>query len=214
MVWQIVYRPPTKYPNFRFTDGDTRAVRLAEPDPEFAKIVQEGQHAFGYGFPIGPEGVPSNAAWGAREALYDFLTLSGATIISGKLKDLVEAIEPDVHQYFPLKVSRKNGTPIGFLWIWIVCSRIDSVDRKITTWILKNNFMWMTPQHFKDSELPPGYDRSLPLRMAFNAEQSRGYHFWRDKYVGKGRLFCSNEAAAAINSAKMVGLQLLEEETV
>lgn len=213
MVWQIVYRPPVKYPNFRFSDGDPRAVRLAEPDPEFSKIVQEGQHAFGYGLPIAPEGVPSNAAWGAREALYDFLTLCGATIISDRLKNLVEAIEPGIHQYFPLKIFRKNGAPIGSLWIWIVCNRIDSVDRANTTWVLKDNFMWITPQTMKHIDRSYDYDPSIPLKMVFSANQSQGHHFWRDKYVGNERLFCSDEAAAAIDSAKMVGVRLLEKET-
>jgi hypothetical protein len=109
MVWQITFEPPVRYPDIEFLDGDFRQISTAEPLPDWPLAFQAGSDAFVFGRPISPHNVAKKATWYPQESVYDFATLYGAALMSDRTRDLIEALEPDVHQYFPLELVDSQG---------------------------------------------------------------------------------------------------------
>ena len=214
MVWQIGFKAPVRLPGGDFLAGDWMAVRVAELDQDIHEAFQGGAYAFVFGSPLSPDAMPTRATWLTREDPYDFSTLRGATCISSRLKELVETLEPDVHQFFPLELVDRSHKHIENQWIWITCNRIDSVDCEHSTWVLLWGKLWTPHSDLNSDQLPLGFDRSLPSKLVFNRTQISSCHFWRDKFIRKGWLLCSDEAADAIRAANMVGVNLIEREAV
>ena len=64
-----------------------------------------------------------------RKSLPGFFSLNNLGIVCGKeFMDAVEALEPDVHQFIPIKLDWKDGSPTGRpSWVINCCVRLDSV---------------------------------------------------------------------------------------
>ena len=187
---------------------------MAAPDPEFSLGFQEGAAAYRFGAPISVHDVPTKLMWETTDPLYDYGTLHGASCISQRFKDLIERLEPGVHQYFPLEVVDKRGAHLADQWIWVPSQRLDSLDRAKTTMVLVYGKIWLYPRDIPADELPPGYDPTRPVKAVFSHKQIGISHFWRDKFYNFGCLFCSDEAAAVLAAADLIGVGLLKQESV
>jgi hypothetical protein len=97
-------------------------------------------------------------------------------------------------------VVNKAGDEIAQRWLWVVCNRIDSVDREHTNLVLEFG-RWTAD----DIENP---------KLVFNKGQIGPCHFWRDKHLMAKALICSDEAGAALLSANLTALKLTYKETV
>lgn len=214
MIWQLLMKYESRQrPDYDFADGDYMQVRVAELDPDWPEAFQIGPAAFSFGTALSSERVPTRIKWKSAQPLYDYLTPHGATCISEEFRQLVEQLEPGVHQFLPLEMVDAKGNHLADHWIWVPLNRLDSVDREHTT-MIRHGQLWATPSHFRDHELPPGYDRTQPVRMVFSTQQIGSHHFWRDRHVIGGDLFCSNHAAQAVMDAAMIGVKLTQKEAV
>ena len=201
MVHYIGYKNVgEKYPDLDFTDFDFKEAVAIEKTESGHVFRWEGVAAFQFGFPISPDHVPLRVRWGSRSKPVDYITLRGSSCISPKMKSIIEQFEPDVHQFFPLQVVNKAGEQIAERWLWVVCNRIDSVDREHTNLVLEFG-CWTAD----DIENP---------KLVFNKGQSGPRHFWRDKHLMAKSLICSDEAGAALLLANLTALQLTYKETV
>ena len=74
---------------------------------------------------------------------------------------------------------------------------------------------WMCPPDPSTSVVRV-YDRLLGDRnWGHNTNPGIGIsHFWRDKFYNFGCLFCSDEAAAVLAAADLIGVGLLKQESV
>ena len=87
---------------------------------------------------VDPARVPTYAREKTRnKKLYDIFSMPGLNGVSQRFRDLVEEFEPGVHQFFPLQLSRRDGTPIeGNHYVFNCFVRADTVlvDRSGLSW--------------------------------------------------------------------------------
>lgn len=216
MVCQIMYLPPySPMSASKQLDGDFNLIELLDKScaPEWRPF--KGYAALTSGCAVEPEYLPTKIQIpGGVRAITDFDGYRGVLYVSPRFREIIERLEPNVHQFFPIELVNKKRETLASHWIWVPCNRIDSFDREHTTWVLKRGRLWMTPNNFSNDELPLGYDRSQPLRIVFNANQVGDHHFWRDMLLRMDPLYCSDKAADAIAEAELSGIQLLWKETV
>ena len=116
------------------------------------------------------------------------------------MRAVIEQFEPDVHQFFPVDVVGKNGDLLSKHYLFIVCNRLDSIDRESMPYEL----------------IGARWNGAGPLNVIiFNRRQIGGAHVWIDKYVGNN-LLVSNALAGALKKAKLttleIGLEMPEVE--
>ena len=207
--------PYDPMPANKALDGEIGAITLIDETPEPGLVISRGPEILDSGRAIDPAHLPSRIQiTGGARAVTDYDGYSNLLYISPRLKSLIEKLEPGKHQFFPVTLVDKRGNKLADHWTWTVCNRIDSVDRQNTTLILWKGVYWRPAQYLSDDELPPGYDRSTEARTVFNVSQIGGAHFWRDKYLLPGGLYCSDEAAEQIQEAGLTGITMIKAETV
>jgi hypothetical protein len=211
MVYRMGYKCPwEKYPAVDFIDFDFKEVRLDADKVEGALAMRRSVDAFESGLPLDAAHVPEKLLWTSRKDPLDYITLYGSSVISPRMKDIIEQFEPDVHQFFPLQVMNKKKEPIAEHYLWVVCNRIDSVDREHTTLELHKGVLWMPERLEGDS-----WVRLESPKLVFSNRQAQGYHFWRDKYLlPSSGIICSDEAGQELKAADLIGLGVGPAETV
>jgi hypothetical protein len=150
---------------------------------------------------------------GGQRGVTDYDGYNRLIYVSPRFRSLIEAIEPGVHQFFPLRLLDKAGNHLADHWVWVVCNRIDSVDRANTTLVLKG-IQWRHPGELPDGQVPQAAVASQPVKLVFNSSQVGNAHFWRDKHILPGGLYCSDDAARRISAAELTGIELIQAETV
>jgi len=200
-----------QYPSERFLDGDPHRIKVDGPETEemLRAIALDHVHQYNLGFRITHENVPTIWQWKSTRAVPDYYTPNAFPCVSSRFKEVVERFEPDVHQFFPVAVVNKAKEKIAERWLWVVCNRIDGVDREHTTFVLKKGALWMTnwDEDGKRVVIPDA-------KLFHSKKQTQGYHFWRDKHIRGRGIYASDEAAVALQSAKLIALRLRHEETV
>ncbi len=200
-----------QYPSEKLLDGDTQQIKLKGPvtDEMERVIALRHTHQYTLGYPVEPENVPTTWQWNSSREIPDYYTPHGFPCISSRIKDVAEKIEPDVHQFFPLTVVDKAKEKIAERWLWVVCNRIDGVDRKHTTYVLKKGALWMS--NWDEN----GERFVVPnAKLYHSRKQTAGYHFWRDKHLMGVGIYASDEAAEALEALDLLGLAVGNRDTI
>lgn len=170
-------------------------------------MEQDGGFYVGYdgslmsGRRVKREGMPSKVKWWDRRPVPDFQILHSPTmIVSQRFREVVESIEPGVHQFEPVEYVTKGGEHVADMFVFVICNRIDSVDRDLTTMYRFDNY-WKAGGPLGGS------------RLAFNSAQVGNHHIWIDKYLPDYRL-ASSTFVDAVRAAGLVGIGFCSEETV
>ena len=136
----------------------------------------------------------------------DFLRLTNLRLASERFRDLVEALEPDVHQFFPVKMVRKSGAPISLPYFLLnVAQSFDCIIPE------KSDLAWRV------TSSPAGSIQREPLRyqvinshdgLVLKKDVVRGRHMFRSqgKLPLKGCLFFSNELMTKVTEAGLKGV--------
>lgn len=125
-------------------------------------------------------------------------------------RDLVEAMEPGQHQFHPIAVTWKDGTPAEDRWIVHPTRRIDTADRERTTLVMRTNpvkgWSWWDDPAREDKSLPPG-------RFAIDRAKVAGRHIWQDMYLLHQVQFVSSAFRKACEDAGIsgIGFKALDE---
>jgi hypothetical protein len=149
---------------------------------------------------IPPDIIPARVKMVKGKRLFDWLTVrGGATLVSSQVKDIIEAIEPSNHQFFPVAVEQRNGELLndGF-YIFNVAGRIDSIIEEesnleptgrgiVANWIYQ--------------------PRTGEWRCAVNANVIAGRACWTERHYG-GVWFFSDKVADQLKSQKLLGFDL------
>jgi hypothetical protein len=194
-------------------DYSMKGVRFLEPDAldPVTKIFQnEESEPLTKGYAVEPDSVPKNLCWhSGNRHIPDVVKCAAASLlVSQKVRDIIDAIEPGVHQLLPVDVFRpkalKEGTGPFARYYWlVVCQRIDSVDPLHTTYErLGRN---------RDGVWELNGDPTM--RIVFSKSSIAGRHIWIDPYV-VGGLQVSNTLGEALAAAKLVGVGLKQVEEV
>lgn len=126
---------------------------------------------------------------GPKRDLVDVLPGYSSLLVDQRFKDAVEALEPGVHQFFPIALEWKDGSPAGSRYWFNPCSRIDSIDREQSTKRFRNKWKQAGPGEF-----------------VFNRDQIGDRHVWIDKFVSGNRPFLTDTLKARLDESGTTGL--------
>lgn len=211
MVYGLNARPTQGYyVHFESLDGDEQAIRVIDDLPD-----EGGKPILPFpGRPIDPSHVPTRVRWKDRkkQPMGDF---DGGPLesVSARAKDLIEQLEPGVHQFFPVTFYDIDGDFLENRWFLNICNRLDTIDRErvqgfvmkryqsgMEAWILVRDIV----RRKEFDLLPPGYDTTQPPRLVFNRAQIDGAHLWVDRHLSSG-IWVSDEFDAAYDAAGLTG---------
>ena len=115
------------------------------------------------------------------------------TNVSARMRDLIEELEPGIHQFIPIDFVDRDGRFLEKRWFWQVCRRLDSVHRECTNWVLKHGVVWSGAR----IENP---------RLVFDKAAVGGSLFWRDKHLTIG-IIVADRAKEEMVQAGFTGLR-------
>lgn len=188
--------------------ADPTSIELRAPEKEHA-------HSLGHGYPIELPKSAYKAQWLAKEPehqLPDIASVRGEIIVSEKFKTLVERLEPGVHQFVPIDISRgPNERPYTRYFALNVYNRIDSTDvasMESEGWFWRPDYTGAR-SHWRKKGDGPRYP------IVFNLNQIAGRHIWVDTYLSPyGNFYASNAFVETARSEGITGLQLVEHKEV
>lgn len=196
MVWSFSMNPlGSSHPAAEIVEGWAGPLVL-EDETRDGGVALRGSSTSFSGRRAKPETLPTVIRWKSRQRVGDFAGVFRKTV-SDRLRTLIEEIEPEVHQFEPIKFLAKDGSFLEDRWVWQICNRLDSVNRQATKMILSDGLIWAA-----DFTLPQ--DQRGP--MVFDTQQIGSAKFWHDKHVGAGN-FCTDDVREILDKAKITGLR-------
>jgi hypothetical protein len=159
--------------------------------------------------PCRPEHFPRRVQFTKGKRVYDYNGfIDGGATVSQRFKDAVEAIEPGVHQFFPVELLHKDGTPYGEpLYYWNITSAIDAIRpdlggvHKMGDPNRPGTHAWV---------ITDGVDRHARKQLAVEAATIAGRAAWKDvRHVAA--VFISDALIAALRDAGTEGWMLTTE---
>ena len=216
MVWfvssQAVGDPPVFAEYFDVEDGGAFNDVGYEADPSGLELVPlelegiaNGVGAMGNGYRVRGEFVPRSLVWDGGAGDVPDLIIKNHYVVSPRFRDLVESLEPGVHQFFPVAIYREVGGPVVSNHYWInICNRIDSVNRESTNLKWKIDYTGKTG-FWDDFAVPDP-------RLVFSKDKVLGLHLWVDPFLlVRNSFYCSNEFANIVLERGFTGIGLTEQ---
>lgn len=138
--------------------------------------------------------------------LFDFDAVFGGEVVSERLKNAIEDIEPGVHQFVPVEIFHKDGRPYEKpFWFFVICTCLDAINPEMGG---------VTKQVGYDFENHPDRYTWKILRgdgrdkLAFYKHLIEGRAAWRDRRYITGN-FLSDALLARMKNEGMEGWRAL-----
>lgn len=188
----------------------------AEWEPKPAHYLSKDQNR-GSPRAIQPSEVPKHAVFTSkRKQLPDVVVVEAWPLISGRLQQKIESLEPNRHQFFPVEISRANGKeilgPDGQLhrpaeqpyFLFNITDRVDAID--VDRSDIDDGWTIMSPR--------PPFTTPLVLtsdhkKIAFRPELLAGRHVWEGIQQQLGKCYISDELGSWIITNKVKGCDLM-----
>ncbi|WP_057464079.1 DUF1629 domain-containing protein [Pseudovibrio sp. POLY-S9] len=179
--------------SFDELDGDRKQICLVDPAPDGGALIMPSSMEVGR--PILPDHVPTklervNCSIKTRPLL-DFNRWRGITLVPQAFKDILEELEPNTHQFFPMDYF-EGADKIGEGYLFIFCKRLDT---------LHDTACWPERDARGFIPRPP---RSKEAKVVFSKEKIAGHHAWVDKFARGRRI--SDEFAERLQALNLTGL--------
>lgn len=200
------------YVNVEMVDGNPSAIRAVNQESDGGVSFR----GFTSGRPCVIEHFPSKMRWLDRQGhpIPDF-DQAELLNVSERAKTLIESIEPRVHQFVPVDYIDSQDNFIEKRYFWVICNRIDSVDREYTTFVLRKGKAWRAAGDLYDrgefGEIPDHIDPKIPAKFTFNISRIGNARVWRDKHMDLGDILVSNNFSENLKSSGLTGFKLSEE---
>jgi hypothetical protein len=148
---------------------------------------------------------PKRAQFTKGRQLYDYNGFCPfRPIISDRLKNLMESFEPGVHQFSPVSVFHKDGTPYGgTFWLYVILTVVDAIN-PIKGGVEKVPLSKTDPDEY-DWKIKPGGDACLAVYKDWIA----GRAMWWDRRFQVPEFF-SDALMDAMRAEKMEGWEVME----
>jgi hypothetical protein len=198
---------------FQPKNDDYLKIEVEDPTPD-GGLFMDGGDTLTSGRRIKLDHVPKQMKLDGGTLIADYTSYNGFLCVTDKFKNVVEAVEPGVHQFIPFEVVGAGKKHIANLWFMIVCNRLDSVDREHTTLILYREHMWVSAKDVSSEHWPSSYDPSKPNKLAFNLSQIDDHHLWFDKHLTDDHPLASAAMVNAWREAGVTGVSFVEREAV
>ena len=187
---------------FEALDGDTRRLELVDRTQDEGRRITAGR--VNAGRPLKPDHIPTKLErkpCSLEELpLLDVEIFHGANLlVSQAFKDLLEELEPDVHQFWPMEIYIK-GEMVGLRYWFIACHRIAALSKKHCYPKLDKYGYWEASKfgHMEND------------RVVFSRDAIGGRHAWVDKMYSD-RLF-SDEFGERLSALHLTGIKLFKRE--
>ncbi|WP_245541112.1 imm11 family protein [Yoonia vestfoldensis] len=194
-------RPKDEKPMYgvyhKWIDGDFDKIALYDRTPDGGKLITE----WNSGRPLKPDNMPTKTERHNGNnhpvPLLGVDSHSSCFFVNHKFKDILEELEPDTHQFFPIEVFEKGKKIADYFWL-NVCNRLDTYHPELTYPRNARGF-------FKPVE-------GEAASRVFSKEAIGNHHAWIDKFAGAGGngIFISNTFADRIKDAGLTGTSMHE----
>lgn len=143
-------------------------------NPDFRNVLE-------WGVPIEGEHMPKEYFFkGPVRQIADFNNMWGSALVSQKFKDVVEALEPGIHQFFPVKAYWPGKKPVEDKFYWFhICTALDSVSEEASN--LDARKVIYSPVYEK--EVTRGWRNYNNENLVFSASDIEGLHLWQDRFL-------------------------------
>ncbi|MBT2245854.1 hypothetical protein JQK15_20285 [Sphingobium sp. BHU LFT2] len=192
-------------------DGD-KLIEVADATPDGGLFFGHGR-AHVSGRRVQTDHLPKQMKARTNGIIPDYGQFYGLKIVTAAFRDIVERLEPGVHQFLPMQIVGARRSVIANMFFMVVCNRLDSVDRQETTLLPAHGIHWMPGREVPREQWPPDFDPNVKGRVVFNSSQIGAHHLWYDKHHGNGP-FMSDKLAETLRSAGMTGMNLVHLDEV
>lgn len=191
---------------------DQRLIEVEDVTPDGGLYFSHGR-ALVSGRRVKTDHVPKQMKATTKGVIPDYGCWHSLTYVSDRFKSVVESIEPGIHQFIPFQIVGPRKVVIADMWFMVVCNRIDSVDRELTTFLLVDGQMWMPGREAPREQWPLNFDPNAKGKFVFNLAQIGNHHMWYDQHSIYGP-YLSDRLADALNTANLTGVILVKQEAV
>jgi hypothetical protein len=187
--------------HFDYVDGDIDKVENEDRSIDIGINPPESTETMLFGRRVKTEFLPTRIRPTTNQSrMPDLARAQLAYVCTAKFRDVVEALEPSVHQFVPVEVVRKNGDHVADMFWFVVCNRLDTLELDLLR----------PPVQRLGFHSVMGRD----TRTVFNGSHIGNHHIWIDKRVIGGHIWVSDTFHSAAVSAGLTGLSMLPQETV
>ncbi|KQP13935.1 DUF1629 domain-containing protein [Methylobacterium sp. Leaf93] len=184
-----------------YVEGDREAlIAFFDQTRAYPGTIIRASWVSGTWFPS--EKIPRRLRLTRGRRMYDWLNLQGTgTLVSSRLKDAVEELDPGRHQFFPVTVEDKNGAAVaGEFFIFNVVGRIEAIIEE------RSNLRASGRGQVENW----GYERCVgPWQCALDAAVIGNRACWVDQRYTQ-RWFISDRLAALLQERQLNGYELSE----
>ena len=137
----------------------------------------------------------------------DFDRMHGLNV-SEKAKQIIEQLEPGVHEFFPVEYLDREGHHLENRYWFAVGNCIDSLDRERSNLVLVGA-NWVSPKNaFRiNGSVPSTVDVDRPPSKVFNLKAIGTAKIWRDEYLDGGP-WLTDDAARTLEAKGLSGIRL------
>jgi uncharacterized protein DUF1629 len=136
----------------------------------------------------------------AHKTLPDFFLLSGKYAISDRMKDVLEKLEPGVHQYIPVILQKKSGEPFeGEFFVLHPCSAVDAIVPEQS-----DVSFHTTPAGRKTLRL-----KKVRPKLTVQKDKIKDRHFWTGDESFSRIFFSSDAFFDEVQKAKLKGFDFI-----
>lgn len=185
-----------------------RPVEIVHDGP---RTNPRGEKALSWGVPVLEDFIPKEYfVKGPKRPIADFAQCYEMALVSERFKAVVEALEPGVHQFFPVQLYWRGKKPVEGQYYWfVVCNALDSVNEEHSP--MPPREVIYSPRYEKDITFFWETDDSAGRSCdpVFDKVKIGGCQIWVDKYLVSGpRAYATNLFKEACEAENITGLSL------
>ena len=184
-------------------------------DPDRPSRNVTGYGTLSLGLPLNTDVLPKRIIWeGPKRPIADVCKIFGLFLVKRKFRDIVESLEPNVHQFTSVNVVWPDGKSAegDFFW-FIVAQSLDGVDKEQTTSPLRYSKIKGSDKQVRLVWRSDDPETFAPYTFVFNRDQIGSAHLWQDEYMVVGP-FYSDTLRRACEAAGVVGMNHPEPDKV
>lgn len=130
--------------------------------------------------------------------------------VSARAKQVIETVEPGVHQFFGVDYLNTANAPLESRFWLVVCNRIDAMAREHTNMVLLRGQVWRPADYMvsRGEPIPAHLDPTERPRLVFSLSAIGNAHLWVDRHIDGPATWLSDAMAARFAEANLTGLRL------
>lgn len=178
--------------DYKPLDGDIKKVKPV--DMAFDRGISKVSGPVAQGLKMDTTHLPTKLRWGGpKRDLTDLQDAGYAFLVPEAFRDILESLEPGVHDFYPVELVWTDGTSAGTRYWFYPQHRIDAADREKTTYDL-GGVLW-------------DLDSNESGKLVFSRKAIGDCHSWIDKLIPASRcVFVSEEFRRQLEAAGITGI--------